>query len=364
MGQIRKRGKFYQIRYYRNGLRIEESTGLTKYDEARNLLKDREGDIAKGKPITARSTRYTFDDATKAVVDDYTINRKRSQSDVERRIKLHLAPAFGGRTLNSITTSDLRSFAAARVKAGASHGEVNRELAVVKRAFNLAVQSERYHGRVPHIPMLAEAAPRQGFFDEAMIAAVEARLRPALRPVVRFAYLTGWRVPSEVLTLTWAQVDRNAWVVTLAPGSTKNGRGRKIDVSAHPALKELLERLWTEHEALQKADTICPYVFQRNGKQIKDLRGAWEKACTAAGFPGRLLHDLRRSAVRNLVRSGVPDTVAMRITGHVTRSVFDRYDISSDADVRAAFGRLGGVAGTNDGDKPRSASGKPSKRSA
>src|SRR5687767_9586294 len=117
MGQIRKRGKFYQIRYYnRSGLRIEESTGLTKYDEARNLLKDREGDIAKGKPITARSTRYTFDDAVKGVVDDYTINGKRSKEDVERRIKLHLTPAFGGRTLNSVTTADLRTFAADRIK--------------------------------------------------------------------------------------------------------------------------------------------------------------------------------------------------------------------------------------------------------
>ena len=364
MGQIRKRGKFYQIRYYRNGLRIEESTGFTKYDEARNLLKDREGDIAKGKPITARSTRYTFDDATKAIVDDYTINRKRSKADVERRIKLHLTPVFGGRTLNSITTADLRAFAADRVKAGASNGEINRELATVKRAFNLAVQSEKYHGRVPHVPMLAEAAPRSGFFDAEMIAAVEARLRPALRPIVRFAYLTGWRVYSEVLPLEWRQVDRDAWVIRLDAGATKNSRARTIDISVHAELRGLLVALWVEHEALRKAGTICPYVFHRNGKRVKELRKAWERACELAGYPGRLMHDLRRSAVRNLVRSGVPDTVAMRITGHITRSVFDRYDISSDADIRAAFGRLSGATGTNRGDKEASARKSPRKSSA
>jgi integrase len=209
--------------------------------------------------------------------------------------------------------------------------------------------------------MLAEAAPRAGFFDDAMVADVEAQLPAALRPVVRFAYLTGWRTQSEVLPLTWAQVDRTAWIVRLALGSTKNGRGRVIDVSGHEALRKLLDGLWAESEALKKAGTICPYVFQRRGKQTKDLRGAWAKACTAAGYPGRLLHDLRRSAVRNLVRSGVPDTVAMRITGHVTRSVFDRYDISSDADVREAFGKL---AGTNRGDKAPQSSGAPAKQSA
>jgi hypothetical protein len=101
MGQIRKRGKFYQIRYYRDGQRIEESTGETKYGEARNLLKQREGDISKGVPITAKSTRLTFDDAVKDVVTDYKVNGKKSVDGVERRITLHLKPVFGGRTLTA-----------------------------------------------------------------------------------------------------------------------------------------------------------------------------------------------------------------------------------------------------------------------
>jgi hypothetical protein len=88
MGQIRKRGKYYQIRFYRNGQLIEESTGKTKYDEARDALRDREGDISKGVPITATSTRLTFDDAVKDVVTDYTVSGKRSLENLERRIKL------------------------------------------------------------------------------------------------------------------------------------------------------------------------------------------------------------------------------------------------------------------------------------
>jgi integrase len=363
MGQIRKRGKFYQIRYYRGGQRIEESTGFTKYDEARTLLKDREGDISKGVPITAKSTRHTFDDAVQDVINDYTINKKKSLEDLERRITLHLKPAFTGRTLSSIRAGDLRDFAARRLKAGASNGEINRELAIVKRAFNLAVKSERYFGRVPHVPMLTESNIRTGFLDDAALKSILGHLKPALRPVATFAYITGWR-KSEVLTLEWRQVDRTAWTVRLDAGSTKNGRGRSIDVQGHGALRALLEALWAEHELLSKAGTICPFVFHRNGKRIKDLRGAWTRACTKAGHPGKLLHDLRRSAVRNLVRSGVPDTVAMKITGHKTRAVFDRYDITSEADIREALGRLPSATGTNRGDKRGQASGAPTTQSA
>lgn len=364
MGQIRKRGRIYWIRYYRHGQRIEESSESSKWETARDLLREREGDISKGVPLTARSTKLTFDDAVKDVISDYIVNGKRSTSDLERRITLHLTPYFGGKRLSAISVADVRAFAGQRLKAGASHAEVNRELAIVKRAYRLAVKGERYHGRVPAIEMLQEAAARTGFFDDQMIAAVVAELPAALQPVVLFGYVTGWRVQSEVLTLEWRAVDRQSWTVRLDPGATKNGRGRAVDVSQHAGVVAALEALWREHEAFTKAGKICPFVFQRKGKAISDLRGAWQKACTAAGYPGKLLHDLRRSAVRNMVRAGVPDTVAMKITGHRTRSVFDRYDISSEADVREALGRLPSAAGTISGDSPRKASRKPRRQSA
>jgi integrase len=352
MGQIRKRGAFYQIRYYRNGQRIEESTGFTNYDEARDLLKKREGAIADGVPITAKSTRLTFDDAVKDVINDYAINGKKSKDDLERRITLHLTPVFGGRTLNSITTADFRAFAGKRLEAGAMPAGVNRELAILKRAFRLAVESDRYLGRVPKIPMLQERNVRQGFFDDAMVDTVIANLPAALQPIVRFAYITGWRVQSEVLPLEWRQVDRQSEEVRLDPGTTKNQAGRVFPFT--DALRALFDDLWAEHERLKKKDKICPHVFQRNGKPVSDLRGAWLKACTAAGHPGMIVHDLRRSAVRNMERAGLSRSVAMQLTGHKTEAVYRRYAITSEADLREGVDRLNRQLGASS--RARSAS--------
>jgi integrase len=345
MGQIRKRGRIWWIRYYRNGQRIEESSGSSKHDEARDLLKKREGAVADGVPLTAKSTRLTFDDATADVISDYKVNGKKSLEDLERRITLHLKPYFGGRRLSAVSVGDLRAFSAKRLEAGASPAEVNRELAIIKRAFRLAVEGERYHGRVPKIPMLQERNVRTGFFDDAMVDAVEAQLPAALRPIVRFAYITGWRVQSEVLPLEWRQVDRQTGEVRLDPGTTKNQAGRVFPFTE--ALRTLFDDLWAEHEALRKKGTICRIVFQRNGKRVSDLRRAWAKACEAAGYPGMLVHDLRRSAVRNMERSGLSRSVAMQLTGHKTEAVYRRYAITSEADLRE------GVARLNRGEAPR-----------
>jgi integrase len=362
MGQLRKRGKVYQLRYYRNGQRIEETTDLTKHEDARELLKQREGDISKGAPITAKSTRLTFDDAVQDVIVDYTVNAKRSIGELKRRNTLHLVPYFGGRRLSTITTADLRAFTSRRLAAGAAPAEINRELAIIRRAFRLAVEADRYHGRVPKFPMLQERNTRAGFFDDAMFADVLAQLPVAVQPVATFAYITGWRIQSEILPLEWRHIDRKAGEARLEPGTTKNQAGRVFPFTT--TLRALVDELWREHEALQKKGTICRYVFHRNGRRIKGFRKAWANACTAAGFPGRIPHDLRRSAVRNMERAGLSRSVAMQLTGHKTEAVYRRYAITSEADLREGVDRLNGVVGTNRGDKQANASGDANKQSA
>jgi integrase len=161
----------------------------------------------------------------------------------------------------------------------------------------------------------------------------------AIRPAVQFGYITGWRIPSEVLRLQSRHVDFEARVVRLDPHTTKNDEGRTFPFT--DALEQLLEAQKAEHDRLKANDVICPWVFKRSnrkvrGKRITTVVKSFRAACTTAGCPGRIPHDLRRTAVRNLVRAGVPERVAMQMTGHKTRSVFERYNIVS---VRPPRGR-------------------------
>lgn len=199
--------------------------------------------------------------------------------------------------------------------------------------------------------MLRESDPRQGFFEREQYEAVLRHVPEALRPVITFGYITGWRVASEVLPLTWAQVDLKAGVVRLEPGTTKNREGREFYFDASDPLGQLLQTQRDLTDARQReTNTIIPSVFYRmvakgrrgpkRAKPITTFGKAWKLACKDAGCPGRIVHDMRRTAVRNLVRSGVPQSVAMKMTGHKTDSVFRRYDIASTSDLRDASRKL------------------------
>lgn len=147
---------------------------------------------------------------------------------------------------------------------------------------------------------------------------------------------TAWRIPSEVLPLQWRHVDFEARVVRLDPHTTKNDEGRTFPFT--DALEQLLE-------AQKAEDVICPWVFNRTNKKVKGKRittfiKAFRAACTKAGCPGRIPHDRRRTAVRNPVRAGIPERVAMQMTGHKTRSVFERYNIVSECDLVEAAKKL------------------------
>ena len=271
MGEIRKRGNVWWIRYYRNGRRHEESSGSKRKGDAERLLRIREGDIAKGLPVTARVGQLRFDEAAADVVTDYRVNGKRTLRDVEHRVRLHLEPFFGGRRMATITTADVHAYTSHRQGEGAANATVNRELAIVKRAFRLAVQARKLL-HMPHIPMLREATARTGFFERDEFEDVRDALPEPLRGIVTFAYLTGWRVPSEVLPLRWAQVDRKACTVRLEPGTTKNSEGRTLPYDSLPELGHVVARQWQEHERLAAADVLCPFVFHRRGKPIKGFR--------------------------------------------------------------------------------------------
>jgi integrase len=353
MGELKRRGQVWWIRYYRDGRRHEESSRSSKEGEARRLLRLREGDIERGLPVSAKVGRLRFEDASQDLINEYTANGRKSLRELQIRIDKHLEPFFRGRRMASITTSDVRTFIAhrqaeriswgppgARNSRPVSNGEINRELTALKRMFRLAMQSGKLLG-VPHIPLLREHNVRTGFFERHQFESVRRHLPEYARSIVTFAYYTGWRIDSEVLPLQWRQIDFVSGTVRLDPGSTKNEEGRVFMFGLVDELRESLERLRDDVAARRKErGQIVPWVFHRDGSQVKTFRKAWANACAAGGCPGRIPHDFRRTAVRNLVRAGVPERVAMTMTGHKTRSVFERYNIVSDSDLKDAARRL------------------------
>ena len=207
--------------------------------------------------------------------------------------------------------------------------------------FTLATRAGKLMHK-PNLPTLQENNVRAGFFERDEFEGVRAHLPVDVQPVVTFAYLTGWCIRSEILPLEWRQVDLDAGTVRLDPGTTKNGQGRLLPFGdAVPELRDLLEEQWRRTKAVEQAqDAIIARVFHRNGKPIRVFRGPWKRACEEAGCPQRIGHDFRRTAVRNLERAGVSRSVAMKITGHLTESVYRRYAIVSEADISEGLGKL------------------------
>jgi integrase len=337
-GSIYKRGKTWWIAYYSpDGRQICESAKTPDKVEARRILQARLGQIAEGRYIGPAAERVMVEELTEGLLDDYRVNGKKSLADVAIRVRKHLLPFFSGKRAHEVTTANVKAYIAHRQEEGAKNGSINRELAALKRAFNLALQAGRIT-RKPYIPMLAENNARQGFFEQWEYEAILAKLPDYLRPPVTFAYYTGWRLRSEVLKLTWQQVDLAAGTVRLEIGTTKNKDGRLIYLTDE--LRALLLDQWQQHLA---QDRDCSYVFPWRGRRVEKTNRSWNRACGEVGLVGKIPHDFRRTAVRNMVRAGIPERVAMQMSGHKTRSVFDRYHIVSDGDLREAARRLNGT---------------------
>ncbi len=362
----------WTLKYYVNGRAVRVSTGLTDAAEAKRELKRREGKALSGEPVLPRVDRIRYEEAAADLRTHYQATGARDLTEAGWRFA-HLDPFFRGHRLAAIGPADVTRYVAGRQAEGAGNGSINLELGVLQRMLKLAYENGKPI-RLPIIRKLKPSAPRAGFFERGQFEAVKRHLRPDLQVAVSIAYAFGWRMQSEVLTLKRSQVDLAACTIRLDPGTTKNDEGRLVYLTP-----ELVEMLQAQSERVQilemdlgrSVEWLFPYLSgEHKGKRIQDFRKAWQSACLEAMLDGlegderaqrkadlaaavarkeklgllkMIRHDFRRTAVRNMVNRVVPERVAMKITGHKTRAVFDRYHIVSPGDLQDAARILTGT---------------------
>jgi integrase len=341
-GRVVEYGPWWIEHYDGHGKQHRESSHSTRYTDAERLLRKRQAEITSGAFIGHQAEQIRVSDLLDDLLADYEINQK--SLAWAKYVDGHLRPFFGPLRVPTVGSTAIARYIAERRAEGIANSTINRELSLLRRAFNLARDcTPPKVTHVPKIPKLAENNIRKGFFEHDDYLAMRAALPPELRAILTFAYYTGCR-RGEILSLQWPQVDLIGRVVRLEPGTTKNDEGRLI-----PLVLEVYETLKMQRAIRQEKYPACPWVFFRAGQRIGDFREAWEAACRKAGLwegdgetgrPAKLFHDLRRTGVRNLVRAGIPEKIAMQISGHKTRSVFDRYNIVDERDVRLAAAKL------------------------
>jgi integrase len=292
---------------------------------AEALLKRRLGEIGLGKFRGLAIERLTVGE----MVQD--LFRRRQNGEIkgaksleweQRRWELHLKAEFENTRATSVKARTLSEYIAKRREAGAEPATINRELAVLRRAFRLY----REEVPTPIFTFLPEDNARQEFLaDDAYPKLAKACLAQGLwlRTMLAVAVGTGWR-KGELLAMRVRHVDLAKRRLMLDGSMTKNGKPKKAVINA-----EMLPLVSACIEGKKLEDPL----FDRDGHEIVDMRKAWTAARDAAGLPGFLFHSLRRTFARNSRRMGVSEGVIMAAGGWLTRDIFERYNIKDETDL-------------------------------
>jgi integrase len=337
LGSVFKNGHRWWISYDdERGKRVRIPGGLngkgavTK-TEAEEVLKGILAARHNGVSVSATAQRRTVGE----YLDDYVADLQTRGAKGIAQVKSHLIPvreSFGELRPQDLTLDALGDYRERMTVQGFKPATINRGLQCLRAALRLAWKSGVL-ARPPYIPMSPERNQRTGFFEASEHEAIKAKLPAgAHADACEFGFLTGWRL-GEILGLPWTAVDEHA--VKLA--DSKNGEPRTFPLSM-VALKAVIARreaartyLDNDGEAVQSE-----YVFHVAGCRLWNFDHTWRAARKAAGLPHRLFHDYRRTAVRDLVRAGVPRDTAMAWTGHKTDAVFRRYNIVVTEDLERA----------------------------
>src|SRR4051812_34292533 len=325
------RGKLWWIKYYVPGEdkpRYESSKSANKNDAIR-LLNQRRSEIDNRQ---VSSTTATISDLLGLYLADQRKQGRHSYKQAEGYVRLHLDPALGKIKASEIATRMIDRFIEQKQRAGYANATVNRWLEALRRAFTLALNSLPPLVYVsPKIEMLEEDNVREGFLEHDDYLRFRGELPDHQRLILVIGYHLGMR-RGEILKLRWDQVD---WKENLIRLERKQTKGKQARVA--PLYGEL--RAWLEMAYAARPEN-CPLMISWKGNGIGEVKTAWNKARVRARVPQLLVHDLRRTAVRNMIRAGIPEKQAMRISGHKSRSMFDRYDITDERDIQIAGQKL------------------------
>jgi integrase len=371
-GTVRE-SRFFYVQFYRDGIRYVENTHTDKITPAKEFLKKR---LGSENFIPPQVEKVRFEEIAADLITDYEKEEKRSIAKLRRSVR-YLTKFFRGHRAAGINGAMISEYAVLRkrkpqeedardgLSTGASVASVNRELAALRRMFNIAKKNGKVRF-IPSIELSRENNVRKGFLEHDQFRALQLALPDYARPVLVAMYYTGMRI-GEVLAIQWEQVDLFEREIRLEPGTTKNDEARTLPIDG-----ELFELIQAQQRLHHEKYPNCPWVFSHHGKPIRNLYRAWRASCVEVGlakmlcvtcsteikgasycvqcsnaaqrtplkYVGLIPHDLRRTGVRNLVRAGVPRSVAMKISGHKTEAVFERYNITSQRDLREAARRL------------------------
>jgi len=343
--------KYWYACFYHEGRQRKVSTHTTVKTEALTMLRKMMGNSDNGEAPVSKKLRYA--DLRQMLIDNYVAKGNKSLKSLadgsETIAGLTELDAFCGYKIavvdgkstvtdkglsaTALTTDAAKRFVRERRDEGVGNATINRSLALLRRMLNLAKREKKIHD-VPFIEFQKEPPPRKGFVEQADFDRLFNLLPTHLRPLVTLLYYCGTRV-GQALKTEWSQVDLKKRLIRFEGEDTKNDEAQILPMPS--ILVDMLKSMTPK----------TGRVFDGT-----NLRKEWMKTCAAAGlgtiievkgkpydprYEGLTLHDLRRSAVRNLVNAGVAERVAMKITGHKTRAVFDRYHIVSSTDVTNAM---------------------------
>lgn len=330
-GCVYKRGRIYWIKLTLNGKVYYESSKSSDIHVAEKLLVRREIEAENNSLPNNQAEKTRFYELCADYIADYITNDRKSTARARQYVK-HLKGFFKDVRVHGITTGRINEYIAMRKEKGISNQTVNNELSAFRRILNLG--REQTPPKVLSIPYCANLQARnvrKGFFEADDFKALKAILPQYLKLLVTIAYYNGCR-RGELLFLLWEQVNLADGYIRFEQADTKTDEPRDIYLN-----EETMELMLQQRRERDTRFPSCMFVFFNNdGLPIGSFDKVWKRACKKAGLVGKLFHDLRRTGVRNMIRAGVPEVVAMSISGHKTRSIFDRYNVTNSADRQKA----------------------------